>query len=126
MDVLGEGVRGEAPNGRRTSLDGRLRRSRQPVSTRRQEPASSRGRPCPSWCWGHQPALLDARDGYGYQWWTTSVDAHPSFVAAGAGGQFIQVIPDLDLVVVITTDTDQDRSDPQLLIEGTIVSAITH
>jgi CubicO group peptidase (beta-lactamase class C family) len=65
-------------------------------------------------------------DGYGYQWWTTSVDAHPSFVAVGAGGQFIQVIPDLDLVAVITTDTDQDRSDPQFLIEGTIVSAITH
>jgi hypothetical protein len=47
-------------------------------------------------------------------------------LSAGAGGQFIQVIPDLDLVVVITTDTDQDRSDPQLLIEGTIVSAIAH
>jgi CubicO group peptidase (beta-lactamase class C family) len=65
-------------------------------------------------------------DGYGYQWWTTSVDAHPSSVAVGAGGQLIQVIPDLDLVVVITTDTDQDRSDPQFVIEGTIVSAITH
>ena len=65
-------------------------------------------------------------DGYGYQWWTTRVDAHPSFVAVRAGGQFIQVIPDLDLVVVITTDTDQERSDPQFLIEGTIVSAITH
>jgi CubicO group peptidase (beta-lactamase class C family) len=65
-------------------------------------------------------------DGYGYQWWTTRVDAHPGFVAVGAGGQFIQVIPDLDLVVVITTDTDQDRSDPQSLIEGTIVSAIAH
>ena len=65
-------------------------------------------------------------DGYGYQWWTISVDAHPSFVAVGAGGQFIQVIPDLDLVVVITTDTGQDRSDPQFLIEGTIVLAIAH
>jgi CubicO group peptidase (beta-lactamase class C family) len=65
-------------------------------------------------------------DGYGYQWWTTRVDAHPSFVAVGAGGQFIQVIPELDLVVVITSDGDQKRSDPQFLIEGTIVSAITH
>jgi CubicO group peptidase (beta-lactamase class C family) len=65
-------------------------------------------------------------DGYGYQWWTTSVDAHPSFVAVGAGGQFIQVIPDLDLVVVITSNGDQERSDPQFLIEGTIVSAIAH
>lgn len=65
-------------------------------------------------------------DGYGYQWCTTSVNSHPSFVAVAAGGQFIQIIPDLDLVVVITTDTDQDRSNPQFLIEGTIVSAITH
>jgi hypothetical protein len=40
------------------------------------------------------------------------VDARPSLVAVGAGGQFIQVIPDLDLVVVITSDTDQDRSNP--------------
>ena len=66
-------------------------------------------------------------DGYGYQWWTTSVDAHPSFVAVGAGGQFIQVIPELDLVVVITSDADQEEgSEPQFLIEGTIVSAIAH
>jgi CubicO group peptidase (beta-lactamase class C family) len=65
-------------------------------------------------------------DGYGYQWWTTSVDAHRSFVAVGSGGQFIQVIPELDLVVVITSDADQERSDPQFLIEGTIVSAIAH
>ena len=50
----------------------------------------------------------------------------PQLCRCWAGGQFIQVIPDLDLVVVITTDTDQDRSDPQLLIEGTIVSAIAH
>jgi hypothetical protein len=54
------------------------------------------------------------------------VDAHRGIVVAGSGGQFIQVIPDLDLVVVITSDADQERSDPQFLIEGTIVSAIAH
>jgi hypothetical protein len=36
----------------------------------------------------------------------------PALSPFGAGGQFIQVIPDLDLVVVITSDTDQDRSNP--------------
>ena len=65
-------------------------------------------------------------DGYGYQWWTTSVDAHPSVAAVGAGGQFVQVVPGLDLVVVVTSDGDQERSDPQVLVEGTIVAAITH
>jgi CubicO group peptidase (beta-lactamase class C family) len=73
-----------------------------------------------------KPPSSGPEDGYGYQWWTTSVDAHPSFFAAGAGGQFIQVIPELDLVVVITSDADQERSYPQFLIEGTIVSAIAH
>jgi CubicO group peptidase (beta-lactamase class C family) len=36
---------------------------------------------------------------YGYQWWVTSDHGHPSFLAHGLGGQFVQVIPDLDLVV---------------------------
>jgi CubicO group peptidase (beta-lactamase class C family) len=34
----------------------------------------------------------------------TNQAGHPSFLAIGFGGQRIRVIPDLDLVVVITTD----------------------
>jgi CubicO group peptidase (beta-lactamase class C family) len=34
-------------------------------------------------------------DGYGYQWWVTSEHGHPSFLAYGYGGQFIQVSPTL-------------------------------
>jgi CubicO group peptidase (beta-lactamase class C family) len=63
--------------------------------------------------------------GYGYGWWTTSVDLHPSFAAVGIGGQRILVVPDLDLVVVITADARQQREDAQDLIGQTIIPAVT-
>jgi CubicO group peptidase (beta-lactamase class C family) len=63
-------------------------------------------------------------DGYGYQWWTTTVASHHSFFAAGYAGQLIQVIPDLDLVVVLTSNIDQGRYDAENLVGETIVSAI--
>jgi CubicO group peptidase (beta-lactamase class C family) len=68
---------------------------------------------------------LGSRDGYGYQWWTTSVNLHASFVASGFGGQRIQVVPDLDLVVVITADAAQERFDAEYLVGQTIIPAVT-
>jgi CubicO group peptidase (beta-lactamase class C family) len=65
-------------------------------------------------------------EGYGYQWWTAIVDRHPSFAAVGIGGQRLLVIPDLDLVVVITSDANQHREDAQALVSQSIIPAITH
>jgi CubicO group peptidase (beta-lactamase class C family) len=62
--------------------------------------------------------------GYGYGWWTTSVDLHAGFAAVGFGGQRILVIPDLDLVVVITSDPRQQREDAQDLVGQTIIPAV--
>jgi len=42
--------------------------------------------------------------GYGYQWWVKKVDGYNSFRALGRGGQFIVVVPELDLVIVVTSD----------------------
>jgi CubicO group peptidase (beta-lactamase class C family) len=62
---------------------------------------------------------------YGYQWWVTHQTAgHDGFRAQGYGGQVIQVIPDLDLVVVITSDPDQQGFDAANLV-GVIVPAVT-
>ena len=73
----------------------------------------------------HPPAGAAPLDGYGYQWWVTSDHGHPSFLAHGLGGQFIQVIPDLDLVVVITSDAENGRDDAQQLVGEAIIPAVT-
>jgi CubicO group peptidase (beta-lactamase class C family) len=62
---------------------------------------------------------------YGYHWWVTNETGHDSFRAMGYGGQLIQVIPDLDLVAVITSDADQERFDAPNLVGTTIVPAVT-
>jgi CubicO group peptidase (beta-lactamase class C family) len=65
------------------------------------------------------------RVGYGYQWWTTSINLHAAFEAMGLGGQRIVVVPDLDLVVVITCDAQQRREDAEELVGQIITPAVT-
>lgn len=45
---------------------------------------------------------------YGFLWWVHSVSGYGVFSAEGLGGQWLTVIPDLDLVVVITTSDEDD------------------
>lgn len=42
--------------------------------------------------------------GYGYQWWVKKVDGCRSFRAWGRRGQYIVVVPELDLVIVVTSN----------------------
>ena len=48
--------------------------------------------------------------GYGYQWWVTTSGDHPAFAAIGYGGQIVEVVPDLRLVVVASTWFDNTTS----------------
>lgn len=48
-------------------------------------------------------------DNYGYLWWIRSIANHASYTALGAGGQYIYIIPDLDIVTVITTSDSPER-----------------
>ena len=45
-------------------------------------------------------------NGYGYMWWVARAGDDPTFYAQGLGGQRIEVIPDLGLVVVISSEFD--------------------
>jgi CubicO group peptidase (beta-lactamase class C family) len=41
---------------------------------------------------------------YGYEWWVLPSEAHPAYFAAGYGGQYLWVVPDLDLIAVTTAE----------------------
>ena len=41
--------------------------------------------------------------GYGYQWWVPAADGHAAYAAFGHGGQLLEVVPDLDLVVAVSS-----------------------
>lgn len=67
---------------------------------------------------------------YGYGWWIRDLAGHRSFHAWGYGGQFIFVVPDLDLVIVttsVTTVGEERRGHRQTVfdvVERFIVPAI--
>jgi CubicO group peptidase (beta-lactamase class C family) len=60
--------------------------------------------------WAQPPDDKEPGYGYGYQWWLRSPLGHPMFYAAGFGGQYIFVLPDLDAVVVMTASTGRDAA----------------
>jgi CubicO group peptidase (beta-lactamase class C family) len=50
---------------------------------------------------GDSAALAES---YGYQWWVTQEKGHAAYAAFGFGGQVVEVVPDLRLVVVMATE----------------------
>jgi len=70
--------------------------------------------------------------GYGYLWWLRPQGGYDSAIAVGYGGQFVYVIPELDLVVVMTgrlqSAPDTFRDNRMLchfnLVEDFIVPAV--
>lgn len=68
---------------------------------------------------------------YGYQWWLRNMMGYPAAVASGYGGQFIYVVPDVQLVVVTTAHSDtpystvmQQSSHIEDIIEQYVMPAI--
>jgi CubicO group peptidase (beta-lactamase class C family) len=62
-------------------------------------------------------------ENYGYQWWVTTVRDHPAFAAIGFGGQLVEVVPDLRLVVAVSSDIpERSLLDPATLV--TMVSTV--
>ncbi len=48
---------------------------------------------------------------YGYHWWVRPQWGYMAYMAAGYGGQYIFVVPGLDLIMVSTADTTGDTID---------------
>ena len=51
--------------------------------------------------------ILPGANGYGYYWWRRKTHGRQAYVASGAGGQIVTVIPDLNMVVVATCFLNQ-------------------
>lgn len=49
---------------------------------------------------------------YSYGWWRRSIDGHPAIIGKGYGGQFIFIVPDTDLVVVVGSDLSSPEMAP--------------
>jgi CubicO group peptidase (beta-lactamase class C family) len=57
-------------------------------------------------------------DSYGYGWWLRQIGAHSVFYASGLGGQFVFVVPDLELTVVATAvPFGRSHGHPQAMME---------
>jgi CubicO group peptidase (beta-lactamase class C family) len=70
---------------------------------------------------GSSPNVLQ---GYGWLWWV-GTEGGRTYFARGYGGQFIYVVPELDLVVVVTSDAVEGGLDPRILITQTIIPAVS-
>nr|WP_221375183.1 serine hydrolase [Actinoplanes polyasparticus] len=67
----------------------------------------------------------DVVTGYGLHWWIDDDGAgQRTFTAVGYGGQYIAVVPDRDLVVVVTNNPE-GPPDPGSLLTGTILPGVT-
>jgi CubicO group peptidase (beta-lactamase class C family) len=70
--------------------------------------------------------------GYGYQLWLETSNGHDAMMARGVGGQLIEIVPDLGLVVVVQSERDLRRPDPgtaetwdyAALVAGVIVPTV--
>jgi len=66
---------------------------------------------------GHIHANFPENNPYGYLWWITNIEGHNVFYAAGFGGQGLYVIPDLQLIFVITSNMDKPHSENKMLVK---------
>ncbi len=70
-------------------------------------------------------------DGYGFLWWTGTVDGDDAFWALGYGGQLIEVVPARDLTVAVTAelrldDASSEGIDFQVLMSIVDDAVVSH
>ena len=64
-------------------------------------------------------------EAYGYLWWVTEIKDYSAYFAMGYGGQFIYVLPELDVVAVVTSDIMQGHHEEnRAIVAKHIIPAI--
>lgn len=61
---------------------------------------------------------------YGYLWWLAETVGYDSYAAVGYGGQYVHVVPELDLVTVLASSYIPARDNSVELIDALIVPAV--
>ena len=61
---------------------------------------------------------------YGYQWWVDTDASPDAFFAAGFGGQYIYVVPDLALVVAVTSQFNRHHVENREVISEFVIPAV--
>lgn len=80
--------------------------------------------------WIHQMTTVTSDGGaphkekYGLHMWIDNIPNYESFFAGGYGGQFIYIIKNLDIVVVITSENDKHREFHRYLIDHHVIPQI--
>ena len=57
----------------------------------------------------HIATDLAEAEGYGYEWWTTTAAGDAAFCAVGYGGQLMFVVPARQLVIVVSSEVDENN-----------------
>jgi CubicO group peptidase (beta-lactamase class C family) len=69
--------------------------------------------------------FFGTRISYGYLWFTDDISGHPTYHAKGFGGQYLLVAPDLDLVVLCTSDWRQpEYPEHYALVKDFVIPAV--
>jgi len=62
--------------------------------------------------------------GYGYLWWLFNLSEYDAICAWGFGGQFLVIVKELDLIIVLTQDWQEDNFDRHIALEKIIDNII--
>lgn len=62
------------------------------------------------------PGGFPGNDNYGYLWWVTELNGTSTFYAGGFGGQHLYLIPDLEMIFIITCDLGRARPEYKSII----------
>jgi CubicO group peptidase (beta-lactamase class C family) len=69
----------------------------------------------------HNGGGLPHGESYGLHCWVTKVKGHNAYFAGGFGGQFIYEVPDLDLVVAISSNIDMNHEENRNIVDKFII-----